>query len=216
MMTQAQVISLFPQGVAPGVGITDPRHPDGALYPSEAKAIARALPKRRDEYRAGRSAVRQAMRAVGIAPVALPSRADRLPDWPLGLAGSITHCDDLCVACVSTKARAIGIDVEPETDLPPDLWGSILLPDERETVQNAANPGVVAKLIFSAKEAAYKAQYPLSETLFGFHDLAVQITSGDAFQAEFCTQAGPFQPGDRLQGRYLSNGSHLLTAVVRT
>ncbi|WP_420569062.1 4'-phosphopantetheinyl transferase family protein [Thalassovita sp.] len=215
-MTRAQVISLFPKGVDVGVGITDPRRPEGVLYPSEELAISRAVPKRRDEFRAGRSAARQAMRAVGAAPSALPARKDRLPDWPEGIAGSITHCRDLCVACASTGARAIGLDVETATELPADLWETILLPDEHEAVRSSAHPGALATLIFSSKEAAYKAQYPLSETLFGFHDLGVSITGSGHFQACFRTTAGPFQPGDTMRGRYLKTQDHILTAVVLT
>ncbi|MGH1355058.1 MAG: 4'-phosphopantetheinyl transferase family protein [Thalassovita sp.] len=213
-MSQAQVISLFPKGIEVGVGITDPRHPKGELYPAEATAITRAVRKRSDEFRAGRDAARRAMRAIGAAPVALPSRADRLPVWPAGMAGSITHCDDLCLACASIQARAIGLDIEPATGLEQDLWDAILLPEEREAVEAAAEPNAAAKLIFSAKEAAYKAQYPLSETLFGFHDLRIQLAEDGQFQAEFRINAGPFQPGDTLQGRYLSNDTHIVTAVV--
>lgn len=215
MMTQAQVISLFPDGVDVGVGITDPRRAMGALDPSEERAITRAVPKRRNEFRAGRLAARQALQAVGVSgPV--PQRADRAPDWPQGIAGSITHCQDLCVACASTTVRAIGLDVEPAEDLPADLWGAILLPEEQEATQASADPGLTAKLIFSAKEAAYKAQYPLSETLFGFHDLGIAVGKDGQFSAVFHTQAGSFQPGDTLHGRYLKTETHILTAVVLT
>lgn len=216
MMTQPQVISLFPKGIELGVGITDPRQPKGDLHPSEAASVTRAVPKRRDEFRAGRDAARQAMRAIGATPVALPSNRDRLPEWPAGLVGSITHCDDLCLAVVSTKVRAIGVDVEPAIDLSADLWGEILLPDELTAAKATDRPGLAAKLVFSAKEAAYKAQYPLSRTLFGFHDLSVDIAPDGEFQAEFRVPAGPFEQGDKMQGRYLATDTHIVTAVVLT
>lgn len=216
MMTHAQVISLFPKEMELGVGISDPRQPKGDLHPSEAAAVTRAVPKRRDEFRAGRDAARSAMRAIGVAPVALPSNPDRLPDWPVGLAGSITHCDDLCLAAVSRKARSIGLDIEPAADLPADLWGEILLPDELTAAKATDSPGLAAKLVFSAKEAAYKAQYPLSRTLFGFLDLSVAFTPDGEFQAEFRVPAGPFEAGDRMRGRYLASDTHIVTAVVLT
>jgi 4'-phosphopantetheinyl transferase EntD len=213
-MTEPKIISLFPEGIEVGVGITDPQRPGGTLFPVEADSIARAVPKRQDEFRAGRTAARLAMQAVGAAAVALPARADRSPEWPKGIAGSISHCEDLCMACASTEARAIGLDVEPASDLAEDLWDTILLPAERDAVLASTAPGQTAKLIFSAKEAAYKAQYPLSETLFGFHDLGIQLVGSDQFQATFHVQAGPFQPGDQLNGRHFTDDSHIMTAVV--
>lgn len=213
-MTYAEVISLFPSGANIGVGITDPCQPSGVSFPEEEALIARAVPKRVNEFRAGRSAARQALKNVGRPPAAIPARDDRLPQWPDGVAGSISHCGDLCVAVVSDTVRSVGIDVEPVTALPVDLWDEILLPEERFAVCGADNPGLMAKLVFSAKEAAYKAQYPLSETLFGFDGLCVSWTENGTFTAAFRSVAGPFDTSDNLTGRFMMNGAHVVTAVT--
>ena len=70
----------------------------------------------------------------------------------------------------ATEFAALGLDVEDATDLPRDLWPEILTPMESAwlSVQPSETRGRLARLIFSAKECAYKAQYPLTGRLFGF------------------------------------------------
>ena len=74
-------------------------------------------------------------------------------------------------------------------------------------------PGRAAKLVFSAKEAAYKAQYSRSRMLFGFDMLALEVT-GDSFTATFRHSAAPFAAGDRLCGGWGRAAGHILTAVA--
>jgi 4'-phosphopantetheinyl transferase EntD len=209
-MTPETIASLFTCPV--GVGVTDPRLPSEPAYPQEGAAITRAVPKRRNEFLAGRKAARIALSAIGGPSVALPPGADRVPHWPDGFVGSITHCDDVCLAVATLHARAVGVDVEPATALPRDLWDAILLPEEQESIASAPNPGLAAKLIFSAKEAAYKAQYPISRVLYGFHDMHLILGAG-RFQAKFRIAAGPFQPGDCVEGRIHFDSGHIVTAA---
>ncbi|MDZ4137124.1 MAG: 4'-phosphopantetheinyl transferase superfamily protein, partial [Paracoccaceae bacterium] len=146
-------------------------------------------------------------------------RPDRAPAWPAGISGSISHCACACLAAVARSAmhRSLGLDVEPDTPLAGDLWDTILLAQERRWL--AAQPvnrrGHLALLIFSAKEAAYKAQYPISETLFGFDAMHIEISTPDqSFSAEFLHPVTSFAKGTRLCGRYGYAENHLITAVT--
>ena len=152
-----------------GIGVGDPRQLV-PLWEEEAAAVARAIPKRRAEFAAGRSAARAAMAEIGIAPVAIPQRKDRAPLWPAGLAGSIAHCDACCIAAVALQElyETLGLDIEPATPLASDLIEVICTPTERAWLANEPDPGLAAKVIFSAKEAVYKAQYPLTGKIIGF------------------------------------------------
>lgn len=210
-MTPGHVASLFQHPV--GVGISDPQSGSGTLFAEEEPAVLRAVPKRWREFIAGRVAARQALRDIGGPAPALPADVDRLPVWPDGFTGSITHCDDLCLAVASRQVRAVGLDVEPATDLPADLWQEILLPPELSSVAAAARPGLAAKLMFCAKEAAYKAQYPLTRVIYGFHDMRLMVLDDHQFVAEFRIPVGDFQPGDRLRGRYFIDSQHIVAAV---
>lgn len=152
-----------------GIGAGDPRQMV-PLWDEEAAAVARAIPKRRAEFAAGRSAARAAMAEIGIAPVAIPQGRDRAPIWPSGLAGSIAHCDTCCIAAVALHGHhaALGVDIEPATPLASDLIEVICTPAERAWLVDQSDPGLAAKVIFSAKEAVYKAQYPLTGKVIGF------------------------------------------------
>ncbi|WP_319825119.1 4'-phosphopantetheinyl transferase family protein [Thalassovita sp.] len=210
-MTPGNVAGLFQHPV--GVGMSDPRSGSGTLFAEEEPAVLRAVPKRWREFIAGRVAARQALGNIGGPAPALPAGADRLPVWPDGFTGSISHCEDLCLAVASGHVRALGLDVEPATDLPAELWPEILLPPELSDVTGASNPGVTAKLVFCAKEAAYKAQYPLTRVIYGFHDMRLTLLDDHQFTAEFRIPVGNFRPGDRLVGHYFIDSQHIVAGV---
>jgi 4'-phosphopantetheinyl transferase EntD len=162
-----------------GIGVTDPREP-GVLWMDEVAAMNRAIPKRRTEFAAGRSAARTAMAEAGVSPTAILQGPDRAPLWPTGLTGSIAHCEDCCIAAVAHKDhyKSLGVDVEPATPLASDLTGIICTPAERDWLAGQPNPGLAAKMIFSAKEAVYKAQYPLTGTIIGFDAVTLKMNNG--------------------------------------
>ena len=162
-------------GADVGVGVTPARAP-ADLWPDEAPAVARAIPARRAEFAAGRLAARQAMADINVPPVAILQGADRAPLWPDGLSGSIAHCDSLCIAAVADRGihPSLGIDIEPATPLDADLIPVVCAPSEQTWLAAQANPGLAAKMIFGAKEAVYKAQYPLTGQVIGFD--AVTLT----------------------------------------
>lgn len=203
--------SLFGPGVAAGAcaigAAADP-------WPEEAAAMVRALPSRRAEFAAGRAAARAALAALGLAPAAVPMAPDRSPVWPPGVAGSITHADGiaLAVAARSSAHAALGLDAEPDAALPEDLAGEVLSLGERAHCAGQPDPGRAARLVFAAKEAAYKAQHPLSGRLLDFAALAVALEPGDRLSAEFVAAAPPFAPGDRLAGRSARGAGLILAA----
>ncbi len=169
---------IVPKGV--GFAVCDPRdvlQDVNALWADERPAIANAGAKRRRDFIAGRVMARQAMAAIGLPEVAIPMAADRAPVWPVGLVGSISHCDSLCVAVVARTSDlgAIGIDVEENTALEPELWAEICTPQEIAWLQTQppANRGPLVKQIFSAKEAVYKALYPSTRQFLEFSDVTI-------------------------------------------
>jgi 4'-phosphopantetheinyl transferase EntD len=170
-----------------GIGVTDPAE-IAALWEDETAAIAHAIPKRRAEFAAGRRAARAAMTEIGHAPFAIPQGRDRAPIWPVGLSGSIAHCDSCCIAAVALKENyaSIGVDIEPATPLAPDLVEVICTAEERAWLAGEPSPGLAAKVIFSAKEAVYKAQYPLTGKVLGFDDVTLEMGAGG-----FRVVAGP-------------------------
>ena len=136
------------------------------LLPEEAEAITRAVPKRRREFALGRMALRAAIRRAGhdlpaVRPI--PARPDRQPDLPPGIRASLSHGGDYCIA-VAAPAGAPwpGVDIEPRDRPPPEGLDEMLMP-----WRGAAAP----LLAFCAKEAMFKAQYPLTGRMLDFRDV---------------------------------------------
>ena len=195
----AAMRGLLPAGAA--VAATDPQA-DHAVFPGEHIA---AVPRRLREFAAGRAALRAAMADLGLPAVAIPMHPDRSPALPAGLAASITHTATACLAAAMTGRRALGIDLEPDEPLPPDILDTVLTPAERGTPD--------PRVIFAAKEALYKAQYPVSRTLFGFDAVAVTLDTA-TFTATFLRAIPGFPAGTRLTGHWTRVGNHILTALV--
>lgn len=195
----AALRQILPEGV--GAGWADPRHDHPRLAGED---LPRAVPARLREFAAGRHAARAAMRMAGLPEMAVPHGSDRALVWPDGVIGSITHSatDCLAVAAPLGRLRGIGIDLEPATPLERDLWDSILVLEEQFAL-NSAPPdqrGLLAKTIFCAKEASYKAQYRLSQTVFGFDAMVITLQQG-RFTATFRTPLPPFHAGAQIAGQ---------------
>lgn len=166
-----------------GIGLTDPRDPEQGLLQPELPFIAKAVPKRRREFAAGRRAARAAMAELGLPPAPIPVGSGREPLWPDGLVGSIAHCDTLCVAAVSQSHQSLGIDIEEATPLPADLEDTICTPSERAWLDTLPQEtrGLAAKKLFSAKEAVYKAQYPLTGQVIRFGEAKLHLVPEQDF-----------------------------------
>lgn len=180
-------------GIAPVSGVA-------LLHPEEARAIAAAVPGRQAEFSAGRAAARMAMGANA----AVPMGPDRAPVWPPGIVGSISHAGGWALAVVG--AGPIGADLELDEDLPDEVCETVLLPAERGLDRRRA------RLVFSAKECAYKAQYPATRALFGFETFAVSLGDG-VFRAVWQRDVGPFRTGEALEGRFAIGGGFILTGI---
>lgn len=204
----------------------DPRtvDPDRGLLAEERTAIARAIESRRLQYTAGRVCARDAMRALGEPLGPVLAGEDRAPTFPDGLVGTITHTQwwgAAALARAETHA-ALGIDVEPDTPLKAQLFSSVLTPDEQRELELHPEPlrGLFGKLIFSAKECAYKCQYTVSRTFYGFHGMRIELPPGlselpedGTFRAIFLRDAGEFRTGDAIEGRFVRAAGYVMTGA---
>jgi 4'-phosphopantetheinyl transferase EntD len=143
---------------------------------------------------------------------------DRAPVWPKGLIGSLSHSQTCCIAAIGRADRVagLGVDVEEDSDLDHDLLSTVCTVDERAwlSLQPRTQAGLMAKLIFSAKECAYKCQYPRSKTLFGFDTLCVTPDPASGlFEATFLSDVPHFPAGTRLRGRFAMGNGLIVTAM---
>ncbi len=161
-----------------GVGVAARSIADGQppLWPGEQVAVRRAVPARRQEFAAGRAAARAAMQDAGVDPAALPAGTDRAPRWPAGVAGSISHAAGLAAALAARSAvwAGIGLDIEKAAPFNADLAAIIRAPGDRD--DSGLGADLSATLAFSAKEAAFKAQFPLTGLWLDHRDVDITLT----------------------------------------
>lgn len=168
--------SLAPPGVSSGIRrVTDPHPP---LWPEEAAYTHRMSPLRLREFRAGRAAAREAFTALGLPAAPILVEAGRGPTWPQGMVGSITHTATMAAAMVTHRQRchSLGLDLEEDDGLESRLLPMVCRAEEMARLPGAGPAAAgVAKLIFSAKEAAYKCLSPLFGIFLEFHDLEIRL-----------------------------------------
>jgi 4'-phosphopantetheinyl transferase EntD len=194
---------------------------DEPLFPAEEAAVARAVAKRRAEFRSVRGCARTALARLGFdRPPMVPGAAGS-PSWPPGVVGSMTHCSGYRAAAVarSDHLAGLGIDAEPHAPLPDGVLEVVTLPAERAQLDllGAERPDLRwDRLLFSAKESVYKAWYPLVGAWLGFEDARLTFRPDDG---TFCADllrpglAVAGRPVSRLEGRWLIDGDLVLTSV---
>jgi 4'-phosphopantetheinyl transferase EntD len=193
---------------------------DGALFPEEEAAVAKAVEKRRREFAAGRTAARAALAQLGFAPQAIRASDDRAPEWPIGVVGTISHTKHCCAVAVARSDRyaGLGLDVEGAEALKPELYRAICTPDE--VARLARLPPLVdwGKVVFSAKEAFYKCYYPSMRVFLGFHDVELEIDpEARRFTAAIINPDKPAIDGLRvLQGNLQWDDELVYASVVLT
>jgi 4'-phosphopantetheinyl transferase EntD len=146
--------------------------------------VRNASPKRRDEFAAGRLCAAAALQALGSHSLRVDREEGGAPIWPPGVCGSISHNDDVAAAvvCRAEEVRAIGVDIEKVGSVEPVLW-TMLFSEAEHRQLAAADPrtqDVLATTMFTAKEAFYKAQWPITREWLDFLDVEIEV-SGCAF-----------------------------------
>jgi 4'-phosphopantetheinyl transferase EntD len=201
--------------VAEGV----PRLTDEAdLYAEEVAYIRAAVPQRRAEFATARVCARRGLAAMGIALVPLVPAADRAPAWPNGVVGSITHTLDYCAVALGRRPslRSVGIDAEKIRELDDGVTDLILTDRERAWLHAPGrSPRSVLEdslLVFSAKEAFYKCQFPVTHRFLEFRDVEVDLPRNGRFSVTVLKRDWPGEL-TRMYGRFAFDSGRVLCGV---
>jgi 4'-phosphopantetheinyl transferase EntD len=193
------------------------------LLSDEAEAIKSARGERLLEFRGGRHCARLALGRLGLVGAPVLRAPDRAPLWPPGFVGSIAHTRNrergFCGVAVAraSEVRSVGLDVELDTPLERALWRRVFTERERGRIEQEPEPaqGFLGKLVFSAKECAYKCQYPLSRAFLEFQDVEVTISlERGELSAVLLREAGPFRAGSVFAGRFAREGGIIATGIT--
>ena len=197
---------VLPSGAIVAGGGLDPK--DRFLFPEEEALVCKAVTKRRREFLAGRSYARQALSRFGCDPAPILAEQSRLPRWPLGFTGTISHSTALCAAIVArtSDVASIGLDIEDDAPLANDIVSLICCEADlhnRPMIERSIRIDL-PKLVFVAKEAYYKTYYPLTGCFLDFADVEVAINPNWLdFEARLVNGARPSFTGRRhLSGKF--------------
>jgi 4'-phosphopantetheinyl transferase EntD len=188
---QRAIAAIVLPGLLIGHRLISPGDED-ALLADEAASITTSVIAARRASGAARIVARQLLARLGHAGCPLPRGASGEPIWPAGIAGSLAHDDRVAVAAAGRQADvgAVGIDIEPAVALPPDMLALIATPRE---LRRIADDPLRGRLLFAAKEAVYKALYPVDRVFLEFHDIEVDLAgrtattrTGRAVALQFC------------------------------
>lgn len=193
-----------------------------ALVAAEARCAEAFAEKRVADFAAGRLCARRALRAFGILEVPLGIRADRRPDWPRGIVGSISHTRDFCgvVAAPSERFASIGFDAEIAGGVDDDLWPALFVAREIAFLRSLelSQRATAATVLFGAKEAYYKCHFGITPTWLDFTDVTVTLANVEgATHGTFdvCPNPGPQASGAASRtGRFAVQGDIVLTGVA--
>lgn len=143
-------------------------------YIAEEGSMRSAGDYRKREFIAGRGCARVALRQLDFPEGPILSDADGIPVWPEGAVASISHSCDYCAAIAGHKTsfRALGLDFEKTNRLSVSAIERAVHPHEQIYVQSNQRK---ASLLFSAKEAFFKMQYPIWQTSANFHDIVLVV-----------------------------------------
>ncbi|KMK66297.1 phosphopantetheinyl transferase component of siderophore synthetase [Puniceibacterium sp. IMCC21224] len=158
--------------------------------------LGRAVAKRQGEYRAGRTCARYAIRQLRPTPPVFDSSTvdwpllgpDRAPIWPSGVIGSLTHNSGFVICVVGASQQFSGLGIDVEAPVAPDdslgLGPRIVHPDELALLVNTPWSEAGFTLLFSAKEALFKAVYPTVRRFVDFHEARLTALTDDILHFE--------------------------------
>lgn len=210
---------ILPSTVVVAESHSDPTW--ATLLPEEEALVANSVEKRRREFTTVRHCARQALARLGLPPAPILSGACGEPIWPARVVGSMTHCDGYRAAALARAAEVatLGVDAEPHAPLPDGVFGAIALPGEqaRAAALTAALPGTCwDRVLFGAKEAVFKAWFPVTGRWLDFAEADIVIEPAGTFAARLLVP-GPVIGGVRMtafHGRFLVERGLVLTATA--
>jgi len=210
---------ILPAGVESEECFGEP--PGGVLFREEEQVIAHAVASRRRDFATVRSCARACLERLGYASVPILPGVGGAPTWPAGIRGSMTHCAGYAAAAVGPHPQisAIGIDAEPDAPLPDGVLGLIATAAEHDHLAAADAPEGPNwdRLLFSAKEAVYKAWFPLVGGWLDHHDAEISFDPHNRTFTALLSRDDLIlngRPIHQLHGRWIWERGLVLTAVV--
>jgi 4'-phosphopantetheinyl transferase EntD len=186
------------------------------------ESLCRSVEKRQAEYLAGRYCAKHALRAINLDAPAISSGKHREPLWPEGVVGSISHTNELAVACVSKSPHILGIGIDLEKIIDSEtckkIERMILTNRDREnTPRMLMSEEKYCSLVFSLKESFFKAAFNQVGKYFDFDSISIIEVDEIKCSAKFIINynlSEKLKKGDILMGLYKQLTDMILVTTV--
>ncbi|MFP5492474.1 MAG: 4'-phosphopantetheinyl transferase [Bacteriovoracia bacterium] len=143
-------------------------------------------PARQQEFVAGRFCAVEAAKEMAVELTSLPRGPKREPLWPDNLVGSISHTKEFAVAWVDLKIETLSLGIDLEARISQERYQELIhqVANQRESelIHSNADPQLAFTMMFSAKEAFFKALYPLCHKYIGFHEVEWKGADGNRWE----------------------------------
>lgn len=182
------------------------------LHPQEKALVAHSVNARKAEFGDARYCAHKALKALGRDAGKPILRAERgAPLWPAAVTGSLTHTAGFRAAIVAPRllVKSIGIDAEPAAPLDEDIIDSIALPKEQKQFDLLRAQGMPYpdRLLFCAKEATYKAWFPLTQRWLGFEQAEIELKMDGTFTSYLLVTSTPVP---FIQGHWVMKDGYIV------
>ena len=149
------------------------------LTTEESRSMENCTQDVRNRATAARLAMRELLTQAGFRDWSMPRKHGEAPDWPQGWTGSLTHSNQFAAAALARREiiEGVGIDIEPAEPLPTELRDIVIVKGD---VGLSGSDDLAGRILFCAKEACYKAVYPIDRRFLEFADVTVNFESGYA------------------------------------
>lgn len=186
---------------------------DVPLAVSEAELVSNSGPRRKRDFALGRACARAALAQAGVADVLLLRAENGAALWPRSLTGSITHTAGYAAAVVARDFSGVGIDAEQVGGVTDALAPRLFDDRERAWLSGLAPASrpLAMTLLFSAKEAAFKARNAPADAALVFRDTHVEVQGPDGGEGSFVVQRNGAADA---QGLFASDGALVLTVLA--
>jgi 4'-phosphopantetheinyl transferase EntD len=196
--------------------------PESTMFSIEAESVAKATTDRRLEFATVRHCARRALEQIGAPPVPIPPDIDGVPQWPVGIVGSMTHCAGYRAAAVAGGGEVLGmgIDAEPHSALTEETREFVLTNEEHTQVGALIEADGCLhwdRIFFCAKEAVYKSLFPVTRTMLDFQELSVALSPEGTFRARILVGEHRLLPTQSsFAGRWTIDRGFVKAAAVVT
>ncbi|MDO5031651.1 4'-phosphopantetheinyl transferase [Corynebacterium sp.] len=186
------------------------------LDPQEQSIVSQAVDVRKAEFGDARWCAHQALKELdytGSEPILRGERG--MPLWPQGYIGSMTHTEGLRAAVVAptSQVRSMGLDAEPAEPLPDHVLTMIARAGEMAQLDRLAELGLSCpdRLLFCAKEATYKAWFPMTRRWLDFDQAEIDLRSDGTLISYILARPTPVP---FITGRWIVRDGYVIVSTV--